>query len=375
MKKFIMKPILLSLVCSFALHAGTYDDVYSPLMDQNVSAKIKPDIFMSGDFKKIVRFDMLWFDGDALSSKYKTHLKEIINSIKDVTSHGDKVLITVIGHTNEPTDNMNEKLVHHWFRYSLDSSTSMEKSKSYALNIQDALVQGGIDKNSIVVEYRAGKDIFFSDETTDGRNLSNRVMVTMYVLFSEIKEKDSDNDGILNSADACPNTPKGVAVDAKGCPLVVEPVVAALVPVAVVTDSDNDGVEDSLDKCPNTPKGVAVDTNGCPVTQNLHLNFESNSAKILTESYPKVVLFAEFMKQNPDYKAEIVGHTDSSGITAKNLILSQDRAESVKAALINEGIDGSRITTAGRGELDPVADNRTLEGRKLNRRIEVKLSY
>ena len=82
MKKFIIKPILLSFVCSFSLYAGTYNDSYSPLMDQNASAKVKSDIFMDGDFKQIVRFDMLGFDGDSLGLKYKNHLEEIINKIK-----------------------------------------------------------------------------------------------------------------------------------------------------------------------------------------------------------------------------------------------------------------------------------------------------
>ncbi|HVT37022.1 MAG TPA: thrombospondin type 3 repeat-containing protein [Nevskiaceae bacterium] len=61
-------------------------------------------------------------------------------------------------------------------------------------------------------------------------------------------ELDSDGDGVPDSRDQCPNTPKGVAVDTNGCPL----------------DSDGDGVPDYLDKCPNTPKGTVVDANGCP---------------------------------------------------------------------------------------------------------------
>lgn len=60
---------------------------------------------------------------------------------------------------------------------------------------------------------------------------------------------DSDNDGVLNPADKCPNTPAGVAVDKDGCPL----------------DSDGDGVPDYLDKCPNTPAGVTVGKDGCPL--------------------------------------------------------------------------------------------------------------
>ena len=57
---------------------------------------------------------------------------------------------------------------------------------------------------------------------------------------------DSDNDGVPDEYDACPNTPAGVKVDADGCPI----------------DSDKDGVPDYLDKCPNTPAGVKVDADG-----------------------------------------------------------------------------------------------------------------
>jgi outer membrane protein OmpA-like peptidoglycan-associated protein len=378
MKKLFMKPILLSLVCSFSLYAGTYDDSYSPLMDQNASAMMKTDFFMNGDFKQIKRFDMLWFDGDSLSSEYKNHLKEIINNIKETSSKGEKVLITVIGHTNEPTDDMNEvsvqsrayaSKIERWFRYSLNSKDSMEKSKKYALKIQDALVDGGIDKNVTVVEYRAGKDMFFTDATTKGRDLSNRVMVTMYVLNTQ--EKDSDGDGVLDSKDKCPNTPKGVAVDDQGCPIIVAPVVSN---VALI-DSDGDGVADSLDKCPDTPKGVAVDINGCPLIQNLHLNFETNSAKISQESYSKVISFADFLKKNLTYKVKITGYTDSVGTHEANMKLSQNRAISVKNALIHEDVEASRITLDWRAELDPIADNANTAGREANRRIEATLSY
>jgi outer membrane protein OmpA-like peptidoglycan-associated protein len=60
--------------------------------------------------------------------------------------------------------------------------------------------------------------------------------------------KDADGDGVVDASDKCPNTPAGTAVDATGCP----------------KDSDGDGVADTADKCPNTPAGTAVDANGCP---------------------------------------------------------------------------------------------------------------
>ena len=62
---------------------------------------------------------------------------------------------------------------------------------------------------------------------------------------------DSDHDGVLDGIDKCPNTPPGVPVDAVGCP--------------VAQDADGDGVPDTLDKCPNTPRGVPVDANGCMI--------------------------------------------------------------------------------------------------------------
>ena len=163
---------------------------------------------------------------------------------------------------------------------------------------------------------------------------------------------------MFDNEDNCSATPKDVVVDIKGCPL----------------DSDRDGVYDYKDRCLETLSGLKVDLNGCPIKRTLELNFKTNSDEILEESYYKVVEFAEFMKENPSYKVEIIGHTDSVGKAILNMLLSQRRARAVKIALMEEGILPSRLSSKGRGELDPLQSNRTKAGRKANRRIEVHVS-
>lgn len=169
--------------------------------------------------------------------------------------------------------------------------------------------------------------------------------------------KDSDNDGVFDDKDQCPNSPAGYPVDAKGCNI----------------DSDHDGVLDPADKCPNTPEGFKVDSDGCPLKATLHLNFLFNSSKVDAEGTAKVDAFATFLKESPAYKANIVGHTDSVGTDAYNQKLSEKRAEIVKSMLIKDGVDASRLTSSGEGEKMPIASNKTKEGRAENRRIEVEL--
>jgi OOP family OmpA-OmpF porin len=212
-------------------------------------------------------------------------------------------------------------------------------------------------------------------------------MVALYVLVP--KDVDEDVDGVMDSVDRCLKTPKGIKVDKYGCPI----------------DSDSDGVLDTMDKCANTPKGVNVDTHGCPmdsdndgvldykdrcsntmintkideygcpIISTLKINFQSRSVKITKDYHPKIVEFAEFLHKYPNYSVEIIVHTDSVGKEAQNMLLSDERAASVKSALESEGVAATRITSRGRGELDPISSNRTAVGRSENRRIEVVLSF
>ncbi len=76
------------------------------------------------------------------------------------------------------------------------------------------------------------------------------------------------------------------------------------------------------------------------------------------------------LKQNPDIKYEIDGHTDNTGNSKHNLELSQQRADAVMSQLVSMGIDSSRLTTKGYGDTEPISDNSTPEGKANNRRVE-----
>jgi len=99
--------------------------------------------------------------------------------------------------------------------------------------------------------------------------------------------------------------------------------------------------------------------------------FETGKADLLPGAMRSIDKLAVFLRENPDRKVLVEGHTDSRGSKAYNLKLSQKRAEAVKRALVERGIEPDRIIAKGYGEAYPVASNLTAAGRQQNRRVEI----
>lgn len=168
-------------------------------------------------------------------------------------------------------------------------------------------------------------------------------------------------------------------------PLGKRPASAAPAPAACV-DSDGDGACDTADLCPETPKGTAVDAKGCPVEkpaarndpnqkfEDVHFAFDRSDltdyAKATLDNAAKVI--QGLSRDYPQLKVDVAGHTDSVGTDGYNQGLSERRAAVVKQYLQQKGVDGGRITLQAYGESRPKATNESDEGRALNRRSEVR---
>lgn len=172
---------------------------------------------------------------------------------------------------------------------------------------------------------------------------------------------DSDNDGVTDDKDQCPNTGYGYLVTSEGCP----------------RDTDGDGVPDYKDKCPDTEPGKAACSYGCEYDSVFVINltndeFDFDQAVLKPEMEVALdAMIADIANLDKLTDLLIVGHTDSTGTDEYNQKLSERRAQAVKNYLVNKGLPAAELETRGMGESSPVNDNKTAQNRAKNRRVEL----
>lgn len=139
------------------------------------------------------------------------------------------------------------------------------------------------------------------------------------------------------------------------------------------TDGDKDGVLDAMDQCPNSAANAAVDDQGC-VTFNAVIIYFASDSSVLSDNAKTALDNVATDVLNKSVAIETaIGHADSSGNALANQKLSEDRVNAVIVYLANKGVNTTRVKTVAKGQSMPAEDNRTVEGRAKNRRVELKL--
>jgi outer membrane protein OmpA-like peptidoglycan-associated protein len=262
------------------------------------------------------------------------------------------------------------------------------------MGMQSASPPRGIGKDQdVAIHFGAGMKVFInrwvmlrldvrdvvSNRAGVGEGLTSSPEVLLGLSFTlrpkpkkKARPRDGDRDGdrILDKDDFCVDV---YGPPPRGCPQVC------------VDDNDGDGLTNTEDSCiddPETRNGFE-DGDGCPdeVPPELSklagimvgIQFDTDKDHIKAVSRPNIDNAVEVMKKYPTLRVRVIGHTDSQGAYKHNIDLSQRRAASVKASMVEQGIADDRIETSGVGPDQPIDSNETSDGRAKNRRIEFQI--
>jgi len=167
---------------------------------------------------------------------------------------------------------------------------------------------------------------------------------------------DTDKDGVIDKKDDCP-TQAGSKLN-KGCPW---------------PDTDEDGIIDKDDSCPN--EAGPASNNGCAIIPSKDFakpsHFDVGKYAVKSEAKANLDAAIDIIKQYPDARFNIHGHTDNRGSDNRNETLSVLRAKTVKEYLVSKGIAEDRLDIEGFSYKRPIATNKTAEGRAQNRRVDL----
>ncbi len=213
---------------------------------------------------------------------------------------------------------------------------------------------------------------------SDGDTLGDGYEINKYK--TNPAQKDSDNDGLAdnNELEKYKTSPTNADTDNDGLNDGLE--VNQFKSDPLVKDTDNGGTDDFTEyqrkTDPRNPDDDIAAKNILDISAPMILKgvtFVTNKATLTPESEAILMKALNTLRAYPKLKVEIKGYTDNVGKSSYNLKLSQKRAKAVKIWLVKKGIDATRLIAKGYGEANPIATNKTEEGRKKNRRIEFSI--
>lgn len=272
---------------------------------------------------------------------------------------------------------LNEKRLDHNMFYSLGFTQSLRNKKPEpvkeipvaVVEVKDSDNDGVPDATDVCPDI-AGIVSLKGCPDKDGDGLADRDDACPDVAglqkYKGCPVPDHDKDGINDEQDKCPEL-AGIS-RYNGCP---------------VPDSDNDGIDDEQDQCPQRA-GTAANK-GCPEIKKevkakvdkaaMQIYFASGSNKLLAKSNRSLDEVARILQEDEDLRLDINGHTDNTGKRESNQVLSEGRAKAVYDYLVGKGVAANKLRSAGFGQDQPVADNKSIAGRAKNRRVELQLHY
>ncbi len=353
----------------------------------------KQDYFFEGEFDEIIRFKPLIFAPNTLGNDLNKTLEYISKKSNSYKDSKRKFYISIIGHSDVRIEDENEKRIEsdtyvnkiqNILRDFSDINESIALSRKNAQKVKKYLLKQGIAENNIGLEYRDAKDQLYSGETQESRDLSRRVMVTLYVE----ENLDLDRDGVVNSRDFCPDTKAGVVVDRDGCKF------KTLILLAE-NKKNNNAIEISTvqgSRLIDTPRDYTFikSKNDTPklyksmpkerINQIFSDVVEShdvttftiyfNNADFINEQaqFSKII---KFLSQKEDAYIQIIGHTDTKGSFAFNNKLAQKRAEIVAQKIIESGVKYLYMEVNSYSEHNLAVKTPDGVSEAMNRRVEV----